>query len=188
MQQRILGKVFSKETIQSWLSSEKYKVYFRNTGGLHYRVFTRFTTGSNTEESISFRTKQEADIAMAFFASNLWNMLYYSFSCCLHITKADLIGYPLNIGSMDEQLRVLLSDASDRLNRDIKKHADVVVRHYRNVGEIECYQVKMKLSKPIIDEIDELLAKHYGFTEEELDFIINYDIKYRMGDELNAGE
>ena len=30
-----------------------------------------------------------------------------------------------------------------------------------------------------------LLAKHYGFTEEELDFIINYDIKYRMGDELN---
>ena len=188
MQQRILGKVFSKETIQSWLSSEKYKVYFRNTGGLHYRVFTRFTTGSNTEESISFRTKQEADIAMAFFASNLWNMLYYSFSCCLHITKADLKGYPLNIGSMDEQLRVLLSDASDRLNRDIKKHADVVVRHYRNVGEIKCYQVKMKLSKPIIDEIDELLAKHYGFTEEELDFIINYDIKYRMGDELNAGE
>ena len=34
--------------------------------------------------------------------------------------------------------------------------------------------------------IDESLAKHYGFMEEELDFIINYDIKYRMGDELNA--
>ena len=41
-----------------------------------------------------------------------------------------------------------------------------------------------QLSKPIIDEIDKVLAKHYGFTEEELDFIINYDIKYRMGDEL----
>ena len=36
-------------------------------------------------------------------------------------------------------------------------------------------------SKPIIDEIDRVLAKHYGFTDEELDFIINYDIKYRMG-------
>ena len=35
--------------------------------------------------------------------------------------------------------------------------------------------------RPIIDEIDRLLAKHYGFTDEELDFIINYDIKYRMG-------
>lgn len=41
--------------------------------------------------------------------------------------------------------------------------------------------------RPIIDKIDEHLAKHCGFTEEELDFIINYDIKYRMGEELNAG-
>ena len=30
------------------------------------------------------------------------------------------------------------------------------------------------------------LTKHYGFTDEELDFIINYDIKYRM--EQNGAE
>ena len=29
-------------------------------------------------------------------------------------------------------------------------------------------------------------AKHSGFTGEELVFIINNDIKYRMDDELNA--
>lgn len=46
----------------------------------------------------------------------------------------------------------------------------------------------IKYSKLIIDEIDRVLAVHYGFTEEELDFIINYDIKYRMGDALNGGE
>ena len=33
-----------------------------------------------------------------------------------------------------------------------------------------------------------MLERHYCFTEEELDFIINYGIKYRMGDELNAEE
>lgn len=43
-------------------------------------------------------------------------------------------------------------------------------------------------SKSIIDEIDAVLARHYGFTDEELDFIINYDIKYRMGDELNNSD
>ena len=26
-----------------------------------------------------------------------------------------------------------------------------------------------------------VLAGHYGFTAEGLDFIINYDVKYRMG-------
>jgi hypothetical protein len=35
----------------------------------------------------------------------------------------------------------------------------------------------------VIDAIDSALATHYEFSEEELDFIINYDIKYRMGRE-----
>jgi hypothetical protein len=30
-------------------------------------------------------------------------------------------------------------------------------------------------------EIDRALARHYGLSAEELDFIINYDVKYRMG-------
>ena len=33
----------------------------------------------------------------------------------------------------------------------------------------------------IKEVIDRVLAKHYGFTDEELDSITNYDIKYRMG-------
>jgi len=45
-----------------------------------------------------------------------------------------------------------------------------------------------KHSKPIIDEIDRVLAKHYGFTDEELDFIINCDIKYRMGGDAGEDE
>ncbi len=42
-------------------------------------------------------------------------------------------------------------------------------------------------SKPILNEIDRMLAAHYGFTDEELDLIPstnlragNYDIKYQM--------
>jgi len=43
---------------------------------------------------------------------------------------------------------------------------------------------------------DCVLARHYGFTEEELDFIpstslragINYDIRYRMGGSDNDGD
>ena len=30
------------------------------------------------------------------------------------------------------------------------------------------------------------LARHYGLSDEELDFIINYDVKYRIG--ASAGE
>jgi hypothetical protein len=43
-------------------------------------------------------------------------------------------------------------------------------------------------NKFIIDRINSLLSEHYGFTQEELDFIINYDIKCRIGKELESGE
>ena len=51
------------------------------------------------------------------------------------------------------------------------------------------------LVNPILNEIDRVLAAHYGFTDEELDFIPsiklragNYDIKYRMGREAENEE
>ncbi len=52
---------------------------------------------------------------------------------------------------------------------------------YKATGKVGYDEFYPRLSKPIIDEIDRVLAKHYGFTDEELDFIINYDIKYRLG-------
>ena len=73
---------------------------------------------------------------------------------------------------------------------------EVHVRFWEGVGvrfsratQLFTLRVSAKLFRPIFDEIDRVLAAHYGFTDEELDFIpsaqlragINYDIKYRMG-------
>lgn len=46
----------------------------------------------------------------------------------------------------------------------------------------------MTTNSPLLDEIDAVLAGHYGFTAEELDFIINYDIKYRLGRDAESEE
>ena len=52
-----------------------------------------------------------------------------------------------------------------------------------------CYQeFYPRLSKSLIDQIDAVLAGHYGFTPKELDFIINYDIKYRIGADDEDGD
>ena len=64
--------------------------------------------------------------------------------------------------------------------------------------------MRSRSAKPIINEIDRVLAARYGFTDEELDFIPstklraggpsaqlragNYDIKYRMGRDKEADE
>ena len=51
-------------------------------------------------------------------------------------------------------------------------------------GRVELDEFKPKPSKPIFDKIDALLAEHYHFTPIELDYIVNYDVKFRMSDEL----
>lgn len=33
-----------------------------------------------------------------------------------------------------------------------------------------------------------MLAGHYGFTDEELDFITNHEVKFRMGQDGGGGE
>ncbi len=56
-------------------------------------------------------------------------------------------------------------------------------------GRIEYDEFNPRLCLTTIREIDRVLAKHYGFTDEELYFIINYDSKYRMGrDSANEEE
>ncbi len=60
--------------------------------------------------------------------------------------------------------------------------------HSKTRGDQETFKYLNSKSKPIIDEIDTVLAQHYGFTAEELDFIINYDIKYRLGRDTASEE
>ena len=55
------------------------------------------------------------------------------------------------------------------------------IYNYQTTGRVEYDEFYMKKSKHIIDKIDAILAQHYGFTEAEMDYITNYDIKYRMG-------
>ena len=56
---------------------------------------------------------------------------------------------------------------------------------YKTTGAVVYDEFNPGKSKAKIDKIDKALAEHYGFTDEELDFIINYDIKYRMGRKLD---
>ncbi len=73
------------------------------------------------------------------------------------------------------------STLENRLARSLAEHSNRKTISTKQGHKIEYDELNASQSKPILDEIDLVLARHYGFTEEELDFIINYDIKYRMG-------
>lgn len=113
-------------------------------------------------------------------SSNLF-WWYYS----LNFDMFNLKDYMIFSFRLTYDINKSLIELSLSLEEDMNKKKNILVFNSKTRGIVESYVYKKKLSKPIIDEIDKVLARHYGFTEEELDFIINYDIKYRMGDELN---
>ena len=82
---------------------------------------------------------------------------------------------------MKDEICENLAALAVQLMKDYKKHSGRKTADYKAKGKVEYDEYYPRKSKPIIDQIDRVLAKHYGFTDEELDFIINYDIKYRMG-------
>ena len=83
------------------------------------------------------------------------------------------------------------------LMADLQKHSENRTMRFKH-DTLTVQYIYPKVSKPIIDEIDTVLAGHYGFTAEELDFILNYDtclrlgfgrqVKYRLGRDTEVEE
>ena len=121
------------------------------------------------------------DFAFSLLNSSTFFYYWIVLSDCYNLTKK----YISEIRVPDSLSENTLKKEADCLNKDLNNNIQIAEYQYTNRGMVRFAQFFPKKSKPIIDEIDKVLAKHYGFTEEELDFIINYDIKYRMGDELN---
>ena len=114
----------------------------------------------------------------AFLNSNIVFLLFCWYTDVRNINP----GFVKSIPVPDTFLKVNMDKIENALMKDYE--ANKQIRYNKTTKCYESYYYPVK-SKKKIDEIDKVLAKHYGFTEEELDFIINYDIKYRMGDELN---
>jgi hypothetical protein len=96
-----------------------------------------------------------------------------------HLNRREIDNFPFDPKSASSAYPVLL-ELAKRLSESLQRTSiNKVMRYKHDTLTVQC--ILPKYSKPIIDEIDRVLARHYGFTDEELDFIINYDIKYRMG-------
>jgi hypothetical protein len=123
---------------------------------------------------------------VALLNSSLFYWFWRAHSDGFHCGYGDVFLMPYR-RPMDEKIRTHLLTLQRQLMQalqDTSTEKSIKTK----AGVIRYQEFTVKSTKPIIDEIDRALAQHYGFTAEELDFIINYDIKYRMGRDGGAGE
>ncbi|GHV41199.1 hypothetical protein FACS1894187_22770 [Synergistales bacterium] len=126
--------------------------------------------------AISLNDKKMQTIAHAILNSSIYYLFFCSYTDTRHVNSGDVTGFPLNLVALEKSIGTELSSLSEELSECFSMNTS----KQRKSGLL-IDSVDSKSCKPIIDRIDSLLAEHFGFSQEELDVVINYDIKYRMG-------
>ena len=135
---------------------------------------------SNHYHKIKVKEQNDAFLISSIMNSSTYYLFFKMISNCRDLGKKEWEEFPLGrISTYEEKIIIDLGKKLSviLINTSLKKS-----RHYPS-GIIEYNEYYPAKAKSIIDEIDNYLGSHYGFTAEEIDFIINYDYKFRMGTE-----
>jgi len=103
----------------------------------------------------------------------------------LNLKRSEIENYPLPfLESIPQKQITNLENLYKRYLTDIEKNASVRQTSASSTHHIESFkEYKIVRSKFIIDEIDDYIGPLYGLTQEEIDFIKNYEIEFRMAGE-----
>jgi hypothetical protein len=189
----VFSKLISKKSglADCIVNASRYRVYYTRKFGyfLAFLDFIPKIVDTRTRrkqlpselKELGFKSDESARIAVAALSSSTFFWFWNVLSDCRNLNRRDLLAFPFNT----ERLPLPVSNSLSDLGR---KYLDALQETSRTMrkGGLELQTFAYASCKPIIDEIDRVLATYYGFTDEELDFIINYDIKYRMGRESES--
>ena len=137
---------------------------------------------------LNFNNKDYYNAMKCIANSSLLYWFYNTTSDCRHLTLDAYCRLPTALDSISTDDFLKFNNNAKLLFESYERYKKRYSRESKKTGRSEFDAYYPAKSKSIIDDIDTVLAKHFNFTEEELDFIINYDIKYRMGKELNSSE
>ena len=184
----LLEKCLTINTVlKLFMARSRHQVYHRTTGGLYWKVFIDFPPAfrvngrlghSTRETSFGVVTSEILRPVIAVLSSDLFWWWYTITTNCRDLNPYDIQNFPIPESALYDAQLVRLGEM---YLEDLQHNSTMLVRRQRQTGRTETQSFKIQKSKPIIDQIDRVLAQHYDLTDEELDFIINYDIKYRMG-------
>jgi hypothetical protein len=191
----VLRRIAAKKPLALALGTSERTLYIHRVITMFIKCFDFVPFFSNEIDGIkksddykpfSFADDRTARIAIAVLNSSTFFYWFIALGDCFHCGKEYIHTFPASLDEIPEEMGDTLATLGTRLMKDMNLHKVRRVAQSERSGRVEYDEFWPRYSKEIIDQIDVALARHYSFSEEELDFIINYDIKYRLG--ANADE
>jgi len=167
------GKIWYHNAPQYWIRAMNFVPYFWNEKE-GQRISSHLV-------ELNVHPGKYAKVVTAVLNSSTFYWFFVIYSNGRDLTSREIENFPISIDEIEKKLLHSIEVESDNLMADYRKNARRKTCQYKTTGKVEYDEFYPGQSKPIIDRIDNLLARHYGFTHEERDFIKNYDIKFRLG-------
>jgi methylase of polypeptide subunit release factors len=162
--------VYYQEATNYWTKATCYVPFYRKNGVVMVPSHGRF---------LFFHDEITARTVMALMNSSLFYLWFATCSDGFHLSHVLVKEFPVA-----QELYTVrhLPQLALQLEEDVKRYARMSTRNTKT-HRIEIEEYRMGQSKVLLDEIDTVLADYYHFTDDELEFIIHYDSKYRLGRE-----
>ena len=160
--------VFYQEAMQYWAKATYGLPYYSKNGVEGAPAHGRYLYTDESSLALSVG---------AIINSSMFYVYFITYSDCFHLSNTLVHDFPLADSILGDDR---LTELSQTLMSDLREKAERKTINTKSGDSIAYAQFSAGESKSVIDEIDRVLAQHYGLTDEELDFIVNYDAKYRM--------
>jgi hypothetical protein len=116
--------------------------------------------------------------------STIFYIWFVAYGNGRNVTLRDIGSLPVPASLFSAKTERALLPLFKALMDDYRRHSKI----RRRLDGVEFEEFFPGKSKHRMDQVDAELAPHFGLTPEELDYVINYDIKYRMGAESEGAE
>jgi len=135
---------------------------------------------SSDYKILSLKYDNIKDFIILLLNSSLFYCYWIIYSDCFHLTKKFIEDFPIPFKDiLDNSYGDITNKLCKILMLDYQKHSILQESTY-STGRITHQTFFPGKSKSIIDKIDIALGELYGFDKQEIDYIINYNIDFRI--------
>src|SRR6267154_1874762 len=104
-------------------------------------------------------------VLSAVLNSTSFYQWFVTYSDVYHCGREIILDFPLNLSVLASVHGQQLRAVNENLMRDLRSNSVRRSIRYQRTGLVEYDEFYPKLSKPLIDEIDRILARYYGFAD-----------------------
>ena len=182
IEKTILNKLFNYTKLGSLIKTSGSPIIYRFAGGRYFKVVTNYSTGSSAERTIYFANSKIADAVGCVLSSSLSFWFYQIFSDNLNWKTYEIENF--TVPQLSAEDIDYLDKLYSRYLSDIEAKANIRITSGESTYNVDSFkEYKIVRSKAIIDEIDDYICPLYGLTQEETDFIKNYELEFRLAGE-----